>query len=391
MKAISVSLRELVQDTRQFTFDKTQEYEFVEMADVVPGERFVASKALRKPVGGSRFADGDILFARITPCLEHGKIAQFRASTPGGLATGSTEFFVFRARKPSDQNFLFYLLTTPLIRRPAEQSMVGASGRQRAQLDKILDVTVSVPDEQLREILGTKLSLLDERVFRNMERIRILEQTLHSVFGEEFSDLFKTNSRSPALASLITVSPRVARPTGNTFHLCAMEHVNQDSLIVDTTATTSKFSGSKFQNRDVLLARITPCFENGKAGIIFNLPPGAVAVGSTEFIVLRENGQFSAEFIYCLIKSKHFRTFAKGTMTGASGRQRLGGALFETFQVNVPDSKKLQSFNRFAALVVKQIYNLHEQCTLLTEVRDALVREAIESGNTSAIVKEQQS
>ena len=86
---------EFIETNPKIEMEKGEEYEFVEMADIIPGNKYVYSKRKRKLRGGSRFQSGDVLFARITPCLENGKIAQFKSSS-NKPAFGSTEFFVFR-------------------------------------------------------------------------------------------------------------------------------------------------------------------------------------------------------------------------------------------------------------------------------------------------------
>ncbi len=83
-------------------------------------------------------------------------------------------------------------------------------------------------------------------------------------------------------------------------------------------------SGAKFRNGDTLLARITPCLENGKTAFVDILNNGEVAFGSTEFIVLREKKNISDNnFIYYLATSEDFRDTAIQLMTGSSGRQRV--------------------------------------------------------------------
>jgi len=120
------------------SLQKGEVYPFIEMEDVTPGNRYItACKTREYKGGGSRFQSNDIIFARITPCLENGKIAQVKGKD-GEKYFGSTEFFVFRAKEGiSDSGFLFYLSYSDIIRKPAEKSMYGASGRQRATLDVI--------------------------------------------------------------------------------------------------------------------------------------------------------------------------------------------------------------------------------------------------------------
>ena len=92
---------------------RNEKYKFVPMEDLTPGRRYVTPQTTREyKGGGAKFQTNDVLFARITPCLENGKIAQFKAPE-NTLGFGSTEFFVFRSIEDiSDSSYLFYLATS---------------------------------------------------------------------------------------------------------------------------------------------------------------------------------------------------------------------------------------------------------------------------------------
>ena len=95
--------------------------------------------------------------------------------------------------------------------------------------------------------------------------------------------------------------------------------------------------GSRFTNGDTLFARITPCTENGKTGLVDCLAAGEVATGSTEFIVLGPRPELTMpEFVYYLAKNPTFRSFAISRMRGTSGRQRVPASVLEDFEVGVP-------------------------------------------------------
>lgn len=163
------------------------ECEFVEMADITPGMRYVRASQTRVAGGsGSKFLSGDTLMARITPCLENGKIAQF-TSDQESAAQGSTEFWVFRAKDGvSDPSYVFYLASTEAIRGPAEKSMAGASGRQRADVDAIRHIKVPAsPLEQQRRIASI-LSAYDDLIENNARRIAILEEMARRIYEEWF-------------------------------------------------------------------------------------------------------------------------------------------------------------------------------------------------------------
>ena len=159
---------------------------FVAMEDISPGRRHVRSVRTRELTGGARFAPGDTLLARITPCLENGKTAQFdpAADRPG---FGSTEFIVFRARPGlADPTFVFYLATSTWVREPAIASMAGASGRQRVRLEAVAGALVpSFPlQQQIR--IGSILGAHDDLIEVNRRRIAVLEEMARRLFEEWF-------------------------------------------------------------------------------------------------------------------------------------------------------------------------------------------------------------
>jgi len=129
---------DFVEINPRVSLQKGNDYPFVAMDIVTPEHRYVRSQNVREfKGGGAKFQNQDTLFARITPCLENGKIAQ-ATDLLGGIGFGSTEFFVFRSKPGiSDHAYIYYLASTPIIRGAAEKSMSGTSGRQRADLSQL--------------------------------------------------------------------------------------------------------------------------------------------------------------------------------------------------------------------------------------------------------------
>ena len=120
--------------------------------------------------GGTKFRNGDTIMARITPCLENGKIAKINILDNGEVGFGSTEYIVFRAKKEiSDPDFIYYLVSSPIVRDPAIKSMVGSSGRQRVQTDVVKNLEIALPplDEQ-KKIAGI-LKAMDDKIQLNNE------------------------------------------------------------------------------------------------------------------------------------------------------------------------------------------------------------------------------
>ena len=168
--------------------NKGELYPFIAMEDIEPGVRFVSASDNKKYDGSSctKFRDGDILFARITPCLQNGKIAQARIDGKG-VGFGSTEYFVFRA-KPGivDQRFLYYYVTSESFSGSAINSMVGASGRQRADKGYVNNLDIVIPPLPIQSRIADILSAYDELIDVNNRRIAILEQMAEQIYKEWF-------------------------------------------------------------------------------------------------------------------------------------------------------------------------------------------------------------
>jgi type I restriction enzyme S subunit len=133
-------------------------------------------------------------------------------------------------------------------------------------------------------------------------------------------------------------------------------------------------SGCKFQNGDALLAKITPCLENGKGAYVDFLDGDEVGWGSTEFIVLRSKPSIPAYASYLLTRHEPFRQFAIQAMTGTSGRQRVELSRLGQFQLAVPPSSAIAEATNatFAALQTRIAAN-SQQAATLAHLRDTLL------------------
>ena len=113
--------------------------------------------------------------------------------------------------------------------------------------------------------------------------------------------------------------------------------------------------GAKFRNGDTLLARITPCLENGKTAFVDILDDGEVAFGSTEFIVLRAKNKTNPEFLYYFAISPDFRKRAIECMEGTSGRQRVNENTLKTLELPIPEPQTQQSIAAVLSALDKKI------------------------------------
>ena len=145
----------------------------VEMADLATDGMVIQRYLKRAGRSGSKFQNGDTLFARITPCLENGKTAFVDFLGDGETARGSTEFIVFRGRLIPPE-FVYCLARTYDFREHAIKSMVGSSGRQRVQESCFEKFMVLVPPSGL-------LSVFTESVRPNFRQIKVLHAQNHKL------------------------------------------------------------------------------------------------------------------------------------------------------------------------------------------------------------------
>jgi len=141
------------------------------------------------------------------------------------------------------------------------------------------------------------------------------------------------------LGTVVTVNPPCARPSGDTsVTFVSMADVSEDAKIVTPqirTFASVETGFTSFEEGDVLVAKITPCFENGKGAFACNLMNGRGA-GSTEFHVLRANPKIDSRFLHWLSRDRCFRNMGEAVMEGSAGQKRLPASYLRTVKINLP-------------------------------------------------------
>ena len=159
----------------------------ISMDKLRPFTKAVPSVEQAEFSGGTKFANGDTIMARITPCLENGKTAFVDCLRENEIAFGSTEFIVLRAKPGvSDPQFVYYLATSPEFRNVAIKSMVGSSGRQRVQQPVLENLELTVPKLPEQEKIGHFLAELDDKIALNERVNDNLQQQAQALFKSWF-------------------------------------------------------------------------------------------------------------------------------------------------------------------------------------------------------------
>ena len=252
---------------------------------------------------------------------------------------------------------------------------------QRAQ------VGAPVPPDEAQERIVDILSSYDDLIENNRKQIKLLEEAAQRLYKEWFVDLrFPSYETTPihegipegwemtTLGELIDFNPKYTVPKAVQKRVFPMSSLSTTSMVLDYTESSLSISvsGARFSNGDTLLARITPCLENGKTAYVDGLQAGEVAIGSTEFTVMRSE-KLNPYIVYLLARSSDFRKTAINSMTGSDGRQRAQVDKLKLFPYLRPSQSVLDAFERLSKPMFEQIYNLNKQILGLTESRDRLL------------------
>ncbi len=180
-------------------------------------------------------------------------------------------------------------------------------------------------------------------------------------------------SNEVLVRDLVEFNPRLSAPAGTEPVYLDMKNLPEWSMTISAWNRRPARSGARFQNGDTLLARITPCLENGKTGYTDFMQDGEIGVGSTEYIVMRSRPGVPKPFSYFLATSERFRENAIRNMVGSSGRQRVSAADIQDFPLRKPEPAELERFGFLAESLLARIKLSVDESRTLTTLRDTLL------------------
>ena len=310
-----------------------------------------------------------------------------------------------------DPRFLRYYLVSSHMQ--AKLLSWASSGATRNALTKgmIESFDVLAPqdiDEQraIANILGT----LDDKIELNRRMNETLEAMARALFKDWFVDFGPVrakaegrDSRLPlplialfpvrldhsdlgeipqgwelsSLSEVIEVNPARSLRKGEVAPYLDMANMPTRGHTPGCVVDRPFGSGMRFMNGDTLVARITPCLENGKVAFVDFLKDGQMGWGSTEYIVLRPKQPLPPEFAYCLARSVEFREFAVQSMTGSSGRQRVPAQALGYFRLAGCPKPISDAFRRAVRPMFARASEAAAETRTLAALRDSLLPKLI--------------
>lgn len=357
---------------------------------------------------------GDLLFAR------RSLVAEGAGKCCVVLETDEPTTFessIIRARPDptkADSLFLYYYFSSPqglhsldTIRR--QVAVAGITGTDLSQL------TVRMPPLREQRAIAHVLGTLDDKIELNRRMNQSLEEMARTIFQDWFVDFRPTRAKMEGqepylppelwglfpdqlvdselgeipegweikpLNRLVALNPKETMKKGTEAPYLDMASLPTDACNPTAPVTRGFNSGSRFRNGDTLLARITPCLENGKTAYIQCLPAGVVGWGSTEFVVMRGIPPVPPEYTYLLARDQSFRSHAILSMTGTSGRQRVQTESLSDYPLPAPPVIVIDAFATKVRSLFRKIELNGEETDTLAAHRNAMLPRLV-SGNIS--------
>ena len=351
--------------------EKGKECPVIDIDKITVGRKYVENKetVIYSGQGGAKFENGDTLMARITPCLENGKMAQARIV---GKGIGSTELFVFRGKEGvTDNEYVYYFLKQQYIRNLAANSMTGASGRQRADLKFIKNIKLNLPSLDVQQRVASILSAYDNLIENNNKRIRLLEQMAENLYKEWFVR-FRFPGHEKAEFENGLPKGWIIDRYSNVVNISA----GGDKPKVYSEVPTLKCNVPIYSNgidKDGLYgytdkAKINkPCITISARGTV-----GFVCLRRKPFVpivrllaVVPKNG-ISEYYLY--FSSKYNDLEGNGT-----SQQQLTVPMLNKRKIMIPENRILLMFHEKMKLLFNQIDLLRNQSSILSRQRDLLL------------------
>ena len=293
---------------------------------------------------------------------------------------------ILRPSENIDARFLYYTMLSRDFYMKADAAAIGAAQRT-VSLTALRNIEITVPSIETQRRIADILSAYDDLIENNQKQIKLLEEAAQRLYKEWFVDLHfpgyehtkivdgvPEGWKACCLDDVIEFDPKVHLDKNRMKQFVPMSALSTSSMVLDINeiSKTMSNSGSKFQNGDTLLARITPCLENGKTAFVHGIKAKEGAVGSTEYIVMRSK-KLNPYTVYLLSRTNEFRQYAVNSMSGSDGRQRVKADKLKALACLLPPAGLMYSFEQIASPMFEMVFSLNEQIFAAKQARDHLL------------------
>ena len=369
----------------------------VPMDKLQPFCRDIPEFVLEEYKGGTKFRNGDTIMARITPCLENGKIAKVSVLKDGEVGFGSTEYIVFREIDGvSDADFLYYLICSPLVRNLAIKSMVGSSGRQRVQTDVVANLDIELPPIEEQRKIGGLLKTIDDKIELNNAINNNLEQQAVLLFKKWFIEF--DNSSKNMLETRFGLVPESFKllkngelplvvtdyvANGSFASLKANVTLYQEPNYAYFIRNTDLKSGTfevfvdehsyNFLSKSTLYGGEIIISNVGDVGSVFLCPKldKPMTLGNN-IIMLRPEQENLRYYLYIWFKWLYGQSLIQG-IKGGSAQPKFNKTDFKNLPIFLPPDDLLEQFHQIVKPMFELIDENNTENQALTRTRDTIL------------------
>ena len=307
---------------------------------------------------------GSVVFTTEAPL---GEVARIR--TNDKLAFAQRIIVLESKQQYLNPDYLFYSLQDCVLKSRIEARATGTTviGIKAAELKR---VEIDLPPLLTQKQIAAVLCVLDDKIELNNKINDNLQQQAFAFFDRL---MIEADNDDCIVSDYADLNPRRVLAKHQIARSIDMSQLSTSGAFPSGWEMKPFNGGMRFANGDTLLARITPCLENGKTAFIDFLDEGEVAFGSTEYIVLAPRKNVPSEMLYCLARYPAFVDYAVKNMNGSSGRQRVSAETIGQFRLPKFDEQSLLKFGEAVKpMFLKMRYNSLENIRL-AELRDALL------------------
>ena len=350
---------------------------------------------------------GDILLSHINSLAILGNCAMLENSA---CLYHGMNLLRIRPNNLIDDRFLLYWLKSYPTNQLIKSFAKFAIGQVSISITNLKEIPISYPplieQHQIADFLDHKTGYIDELIRIKERRIELLQEQRTVLINQAVTKGLDPNvemkpsrvewiGEIPVHWEVLKVkhvgssnpsknNPKTACLKEKLVVFLPMERVHTDGTVnqeLRLPYSQLKNGYTYFEENDVLIAKVTPCFENGKIVLIKNLAT-PVGFGSTEFIVIRPNTQkVFTPFLYYLLYNTPLRSIGKYFMTSAVGLKRVPTKFVENFPIPIPPKQEQIQIANFLDHQTQQIDELisaeQRKIEILTEYRQSLISEAV--------------
>ena len=341
---------------------------------------------------GSKFRNGDVLLAKITPCLENGKTAYVNILNKNEIGFGSTEFIVLRATEDLDSHYLYYLTISPTFRKKAISCMEGTSGRKRVNENALKRYEVLIPAKIEQEKISNFLNLLDKKIELNNQinaELESMAKTLYDYwfvqfdFPDENGKPYKSSGgkmvynsvlkreipegwQDKKLSDIANITMGQS-PNGGSYN------ENGDGVIFFQGSTDFGWlfpSIRQFTNQPIRLAK------KGDILLSVRAPVGDMNIANNDCCIGRGLAAMNSKEsfdVFLFYVMKYFKTIferrnSEGTTFGSITKNDL-----RSLQLSYPSPSILKKYEAIVSNYNKMIFEKNLETEKLTKLRDFLI------------------